>query len=47
MADLHGFHAGLPMTSDPEQIRILIVDDHPLLREGIVSLVEKQRDMVK
>lgn len=29
--------------SDP--IRILTVDDHPLLREGIVSLVGKQTDM--
>jgi DNA-binding NarL/FixJ family response regulator len=33
------------MTSLPEQIRILVVDDHSLLREGIVSLVEKQADM--
>jgi DNA-binding NarL/FixJ family response regulator len=29
--------------TDP--IRILVVDDHPLLREGIISLVEKQTDM--
>ena len=29
--------------TDP--IRILIVDDHPLLREGIISLVRKQADM--
>lgn len=34
------------MTNSPERIRILIVDDHPLLREGVVSLVEKQADMV-
>jgi DNA-binding NarL/FixJ family response regulator len=33
------------MTNSPDQIRILVVDDHPLLREGIVSLVEKQADM--
>ena len=33
------------MTTDTGQISILIVDDHPLLREGIVSLVEKQPDM--
>jgi DNA-binding NarL/FixJ family response regulator len=33
------------MTNSPDRIRILIVDDHPLLREGIVSLVEKQADM--
>jgi DNA-binding NarL/FixJ family response regulator len=35
------------MTNAPDRrIRILIVDDHPLLREGIVSLVEKQADML-
>jgi DNA-binding NarL/FixJ family response regulator len=34
------------MTDSPERIRILIVDDHPLLREGVVSLVEKQADML-
>jgi DNA-binding NarL/FixJ family response regulator len=34
------------MTNSPDQIRILIVDDHPLLREGVVSLVEKQADML-
>src|ERR1700722_16988895 len=34
------------MTNSLERIRILIVDDHPLLREGIVSLVEQQTDMV-
>jgi DNA-binding NarL/FixJ family response regulator len=33
------------MTEMPERIRILIVDDHPLLREGVNSLVEKQTDM--
>ena len=34
------------MTSSSDRIRILIVDDHPLLREGVVSLVEKQVDML-
>jgi len=33
------------MASDPRQIRILTVDDHPLLREGIASLVGSQPDM--
>ena len=33
------------MTNNSNQISILIVDDHPLLREGIVSLVAKQTDM--
>jgi DNA-binding NarL/FixJ family response regulator len=35
------------MTDSPDRrIRILIVDDHPLLREGVASLVEKQADML-
>jgi len=34
------------MTDSPDRIRVLIVDDHPLLREGIGSLVEKQPDML-
>jgi DNA-binding NarL/FixJ family response regulator len=34
------------MTNLPNPIRILIVDDHPLLREGVGSLVEKQADML-
>jgi DNA-binding NarL/FixJ family response regulator len=29
----------------PDTIRILVVDDHPLLREGIISLVGRQTDM--
>jgi DNA-binding NarL/FixJ family response regulator len=33
------------MMNGPDPIRILIVDDHPLLREGIISLVGKQVDM--
>jgi DNA-binding NarL/FixJ family response regulator len=33
------------MMNEPDVIRILIVDDHPLLREGIISLVGKQTDM--
>lgn len=33
------------MTTDPHPIRILTVDDHPLLRDGIASLVGTQTDM--
>jgi DNA-binding NarL/FixJ family response regulator len=33
------------MTTDRGPIRILIVDDHPLLREGIAALVGGQTDM--
>jgi DNA-binding NarL/FixJ family response regulator len=33
------------MSIDPKRIRILAVDDHPLLREGIAALVATQTDM--
>jgi DNA-binding NarL/FixJ family response regulator len=33
------------MSSVPNQIRILTVDDHPLLREGIAALVNAECDM--
>jgi DNA-binding NarL/FixJ family response regulator len=33
------------MSGVPNQIRILTVDDHPLLREGIAALVNAERDM--
>jgi DNA-binding NarL/FixJ family response regulator len=33
----------LAMTSS--KIRILIADDHPLLREGVVAVVGQQADM--
>ena len=33
------------MSDDPTKIRILVVDDHPLLRQGIAGLVGDQSDM--
>jgi DNA-binding NarL/FixJ family response regulator len=32
--------------SSPPQIRVFSVDDHPLLREGIASIINKQPDMI-
>jgi DNA-binding NarL/FixJ family response regulator len=34
------------VTTEPERIRVLSVDDHPLLRQGIGALVSAQPDMV-
>jgi DNA-binding NarL/FixJ family response regulator len=33
------------MSEGPKQIRILIVDDHPLLRQGIAGLIADESDM--
>jgi DNA-binding NarL/FixJ family response regulator len=33
------------VNADPSKIRLLVVDDHPLLRQGIAALVADQADM--
>ena len=33
------------MSQDANAIRILVVDDHPVVREGVAALVRRQRDM--
>ncbi|HEY4046744.1 MAG TPA: response regulator transcription factor [Acidobacteriaceae bacterium] len=33
------------MTSKPNPIKVLVVDDHPLLREGIAALIMNQTDI--
>ena len=34
------------MSDDSKQIRVLTVDDHPLLRQGIAGLIADERDMI-
>ena len=33
------------MNSSDQKVRVLVVDDHPLLREGIASLIGDQPDL--
>lgn len=34
------------MTQEPKKIRVLIVDDHPLVRHGLFGIINQQADMV-
>jgi DNA-binding NarL/FixJ family response regulator len=34
------------MTQSAARIRVMAVDDHPLLREGIAAVIQDQEDMV-
>jgi DNA-binding NarL/FixJ family response regulator len=38
-------HSGSTVNSQPSAIRVLVIDDHPLLRDGIAALLEGQDDM--
>ena len=33
------------MSADPSTIRIMTVDDHPLLRQGIATIINSEQDM--
>jgi two-component system, NarL family, response regulator len=35
-----------PSPGGPRSIRVMVADDHPILREGMVTLVERESDMV-
>src|ERR1700733_16166437 len=43
--DSVGFTQEEAMASTPDMIRILAVDDHPLLRKGIAALVNAEPDL--
>jgi DNA-binding NarL/FixJ family response regulator len=50
MKSTHAYSAGSTLTSDagsdaPPKVKILLVDDHPITRQGIKALVNQQRHL--
>ena len=46
VGSLHGMRGeAFPAQADAGRIRVMVVDDHPLLREGIAAVLEQQPDM--
>src|SRR5262249_23168695 len=37
---------GIQIPSNMQKRRILVVDDHPLLRAGLIQFIERQEDMI-
>src|SRR3989442_11603643 len=38
--------AGIPVTTDVQRSRILVVEDNPFVREGVIRLVNRQMDLI-
>ncbi|UWZ85171.1 response regulator transcription factor [Occallatibacter riparius] len=43
--DIRACSTGFIVTNDANPIRLLVVDDHPVLREGLAALIGSQHDM--